>query len=62
MSHSNPWTIPSFGEGPPLPPEVKVELENRELWQQFHAETTEMIITKLGRWVCELEYFFSGIE
>ncbi|XP_076236442.1 T-box transcription factor TBX6 [Calliopsis andreniformis] len=49
MPSSNMWMTPSFGEGPPLSPEVKVELENRELWQQFHAETTEMIITKLGR-------------
>lgn len=45
----NTWAIPSPGGGPPLPPEVKVELLNGELWQQFHAETTEMIITKLGR-------------
>ncbi|XP_072744214.1 T-box protein 2 isoform X2 [Anoplolepis gracilipes] len=28
---------------------VRVELQNRKLWEQFHAETTEMIITKLGR-------------
>jgi T-box protein 6 len=35
--------------GPQLPDDVKVELENKKLWQQFHAESTEMIITKSGR-------------
>lgn len=46
------WLIPpSPGSGPSLPPGVKVELQNKRLWQQFHAESTEMIITKLGRWV-----------
>jgi hypothetical protein len=44
--HSNRWPIPSR---PMLPSEVNVELHNRKLWQQFHAETTEMIITKSGR-------------
>ncbi|XP_012272430.1 T-box transcription factor TBX6-like [Orussus abietinus] len=44
------WFVPpSPGAGPSLPRDVKVELHNKELWQQFHAETTEMIITKLGR-------------
>ncbi|XP_029676588.1 T-box protein VegT-like [Formica exsecta] len=33
----------------PLPPGVTVELQNRKLWEQFHAESTEMIITKSGR-------------
>ncbi|XP_076394123.1 T-box protein VegT isoform X2 [Megachile rotundata] len=49
IPNPNVWTIPRLGGGPPLPPEVKVELQNRDLWQQFHAETTEMIITKGGR-------------
>ncbi|OAD58738.1 T-box transcription factor TBX6, partial [Eufriesea mexicana] len=49
IPNSNTWSIPSLGGGPPLPSEVKVELQNRELWQQFHAETTEMVITKVGR-------------
>ena len=35
--------------GPRLQEKVKVSLENRKLWKQFHAETTEMIITKSGR-------------
>lgn len=43
------WTLPCLGGGPPLPSEVKIELQNRQLWQQFHAETTEMVITKGGR-------------
>ncbi|XP_043259411.1 T-box-containing protein TBX6L-like [Colletes gigas] len=48
LPNSNTWRIPAPGRGPLLP-EVRVELQNRELWQQFHAETTEMIITKTGR-------------
>ena len=35
--------------GRQLPSQVQVGLENKKLWQQFHAETTEMIITKTGR-------------
>ncbi len=30
-------------------PNIKISLENAELWQQFHQIGTEMIITKLGR-------------
>jgi len=30
-------------------PNIKIALENAELWQQFHQIGTEMIITKLGR-------------
>ncbi|XP_076675693.1 uncharacterized protein LOC143372923 [Andrena cerasifolii] len=59
----NTWAIPSPGGGPPLPPEVKVELLNQELWQQFHAETTEMIITKLGRRMFpSIQLTISGLE
>ena len=29
----------------------KVELEGRELWEQFHEIGTEMVITKSGRYV-----------
>ncbi|XP_043671163.1 T-box transcription factor TBX6-like [Vespula pensylvanica] len=43
---TNRWYL---GGGPPLPGNVKVDLQNRKLWKQFHAETTEMIITKSGR-------------
>lgn len=32
-------------------PNVQLKLNNQKLWQEFHAETTEMIITKAGRWV-----------
>lgn len=31
--------------------EVKVELENRQLWRQFDEITNEMIITKAGRYI-----------
>ena len=30
-------------------PNVKVTLENEDLWRRFHAIGTEMIITKMGR-------------
>ncbi|CAH2308045.1 T-box transcription factor TBX6 [Pelobates cultripes] len=36
-------------EAPRLPGNVKMTLENKELWKQFHAIGTEMIITKSGR-------------
>ncbi|XP_076176442.1 T-box transcription factor TBX2b [Ptiloglossa arizonensis] len=63
IPNPNTWRIPTPGGGPPLPPEVKVELENRELWQQFHAETTEMIITKLGRRMFpSIQLTISGLE
>jgi len=28
----------------------RVELESRELWERFHTLSTEMVITKSGRW------------
>ncbi|XP_046595278.1 T-box transcription factor TBX20-like [Neodiprion lecontei] len=47
---NNGWLLPPTpGAGPTLPGNVSVSLQNAKLWQQFHAETTEMIITKLGR-------------
>ena len=30
-------------------PNIKVILENSELWREFHKIGTEMIITKMGR-------------
>ncbi|XP_062543373.1 T-box-containing protein TBX6L-like [Armigeres subalbatus] len=33
----------------PLPSEVDIKLQNKELWSQFHRIGTEMIITKSGR-------------
>ena len=30
-------------------PNVKVTLENEDLWRRFHEIGTEMIITKMGR-------------
>ncbi|KAG9466241.1 hypothetical protein GDO78_016977 [Eleutherodactylus coqui] len=36
-------------EAPRLPGNVKMTLENRDLWKQFHTIGTEMIITKSGR-------------
>lgn len=31
-------------------PNVKVTLQNKEIWDKFHACGTEMIITKAGRY------------
>lgn len=31
-------------------PNVKVSLQNKDIWDQFHASGTEMIITKAGRY------------
>ncbi|KAG7208864.1 hypothetical protein KM043_015048 [Ampulex compressa] len=57
------WARQSPGGGPPLPQDVKAELQNRKLWQQFHAETTEMIITKLGRRMFpSIQLSVSGLE
>nr|BAV03493.1 T-box transcription factor TBX6 [Cynops pyrrhogaster] len=45
----------SYGQPPPqcqaprLPGNVKITLENIELWKQFNAIGTEMILTKAGR-------------
>eukprot|EP00095_Tigriopus_kingsejongensis_P008526 maker-scaffold81_size397536-snap-gene-0.18 protein:Tk08526 transcript:maker-scaffold81_size397536-snap-gene-0.18-mRNA-1 annotation:"hypothetical protein CAPTEDRAFT_110717" len=52
-----PYNNGSFGsETPPVPgvqgkrdPNVRVNLENSELWKDFHKIGTEMIITKMGR-------------
>ena len=30
-------------------PNIKVTLENQDLWREFHKIGTEMIITKMGR-------------
>ena len=47
-----------FGGLPPRPPpqeeeevkdDPKVTLEQKELWEQFHALGTEMVVTKTGR-------------
>ena len=35
-------------------PNVKVTLQNKEIWDKFHACGTEMIITKAGRFVNHL--------
>jgi len=37
------------GQAPRPDPRIKVNLENQELWRQFHKIGTEMIITKMGR-------------
>ena len=48
--------FPFGGVRPPPPPEEdhveddpKVTLEHKELWEQFHKNGTEMVITKTGR-------------
>ncbi|XP_070511616.1 T-box-containing protein TBX6L isoform X2 [Cardiocondyla obscurior] len=42
--NSNEWLF-----RPPVLPGVNVELLNRSLWERFHEQNTEMIITKTGR-------------
>jgi hypothetical protein len=39
----------SAGAAAKRDPNIKVNLENEELWKQFHKIGTEMIITKMGR-------------
>ena len=46
-SRSNGLTTPT----PRFPEQMRVELQQENLWQQFHQRSTEMIITKVGRWV-----------
>ncbi|XP_077306080.1 T-box transcription factor TBX6 [Lithobates pipiens] len=62
---------PALGFGQPQPPcdaprlpgNVKMILENRELWKQFHAIGTEMIITKSGRRMFpQCKVSISGLE
>ncbi|XP_003691358.1 T-box transcription factor TBX6-like [Apis florea] len=63
IPNPNTWAMPSLGRGPPLPSQVKVELQNRELWHQFHTETTEMVITKGGRRMFpSIELTITGLE
>lgn len=35
---------------------IKIELENADLWAQFNEHTTEMIVTKTGRLVIRLGF------
>ncbi|XP_066593760.1 T-box transcription factor TBX6-like [Prorops nasuta] len=60
---TNSWQAMNLSATTSLPPEVKVELLNRQLWQQFHTETTEMIITKQGRCMFpSIELNVTGLE
>lgn len=38
---------------------IKMTLDNRELWRKFHTLGTEMIITKSGRWAIRRLYLFN---
>ncbi|OXU26906.1 hypothetical protein TSAR_010074 [Trichomalopsis sarcophagae] len=66
ISNPNGWPTmlsSTMAAGPQLTEDVKVELENRKLWEQFHAETTEMIITKSGRRMFpSIQLSVSGLE
>ena len=48
MAYSNAFPLP---HGQLRASNIKVELENSDLWEKFHQIGTEMIITKTGRWV-----------
>ncbi|KAJ1370586.1 hypothetical protein KIN20_032346 [Parelaphostrongylus tenuis] len=43
--------------------DVSVRLANEELWTKFHANTTEMVVTKTGRKMFpKLEYTIEGLK
>ncbi|KAL1398516.1 hypothetical protein pipiens_008900 [Culex pipiens pipiens] len=47
----------------PLPAEVEVKLQNRDMWSDFHRIGTEMIITKSGRRMFpSMRLSFNGLE
>ncbi|XP_011505963.1 PREDICTED: T-box-containing protein TBX6L-like [Ceratosolen solmsi marchali] len=65
ITNTNGWSamLNAPTAGPQLPDDVKVQLENKKLWQQFHAESTEMIITKSGRRMFpSVQLSVSGLE
>ena len=44
---------------------IKINMENLDLWRKFHSLGTEMIITKTGRWAGEykiLNYVISFFQ
>ena len=43
-------------------PNVKVTLQNKEIWDKFHASGTEMIITKAGRFVNHLSHLLEDVS
>lgn len=44
-----PWLLKSLQPEERLEDELKVTLESRDLWSEFHKMGTEMVITKSGR-------------
>ena len=46
--HPDPFRR-SMEPEPDVQDDPKVELESKELWDQFHSLGTEMVITKSGR-------------
>ncbi|XGW14114.1 hypothetical protein V3C99_000427, partial [Haemonchus contortus] len=43
--------------------DVRVRLANEDLWAKFHANTTEMVVTKTGRKMFpKLEYIIEGLD
>lgn len=52
--HPSPTISPSIGNFPPKSnarslAHIRVELEMKSLWEEFHSLGTEMIVTKAGR-------------
>lgn len=59
-SHFGPAAISSSPQQVHMPvhdserESVDVSLENKDLWQSFYEEKTEMVITKAGRYNADL--------
>lgn len=51
LGPGDPKRMLSGGQADTVDKNIKVTLENRDLWGKFHSLGTEMIITKTGRWV-----------
>lgn len=48
-SHSDHKRMLGPAQGDTMDKNIKITLENRDLWSKFHSIGTEMIITKTGR-------------
>lgn len=49
-------------KGDPTEKQLKVSLEEAELWKKFMDATNEMIVTKNGRWVCTFNMTVDFLE
>lgn len=60
MSQSHILTMMEAGviagkvKGDPFENDVRITLDDKDLWEKFRALTNEMIVTKTGRYWCGL--------